>query len=253
MAEKQEPKVVDSDSDSSGEYEDAVEGPALPNLLKFTEVFNIKDFVEKQIANDLNSEDAKKQVIDSAKVVGQERDGSIIFTYVLQMPSSEDTEEESFMTMVAAYTLNQPSFKPLHTFPEYVDIVGASLDPSHRLLAFTRSEVTGDGRLYRTSVAEICPSVRTFKIDGLLERSFHKAQFIHPSLSDSYTKAAKWKFSNLLVIVDRSTVLTLTIDNRGTQRKQPKVEIMVAQQSWYQWDPDHQWLYTARFKVYTGF
>ena len=278
MADVTEQEYADSrndssEYDSSEEYIDAVDAPELPRLLQFTELFSIKGFVRDHIATrEQFGEEEVTAIVDSARIVGQERDGSFIFMWTERHVTSADDPERSLYpgsnfsgvsveglpielerahsvtTTLAMYTQPKPTFIPLHTFEEDVDVVDASIDPTHRLLAYTRVDPIEGDLVYQTSIAEVCPSSRTFNIDGLQEDRYRKVQFLYPTDSEIVYEHAQSP-SHLLVMVHGVGVLCIGVDTSGKQFRQPDYRAIESQTTWYQWDPDHQLLYTAIFLV----
>ena len=272
MSDGNEPDYVDSlrggsDYDSSEDYIDAVDAPELPRLLQFTEIFSIKSFVRDHIATREHfEEDEVAAIVESARIVGQERDGSIIFMWTErhmtadQTPrtptagvdvvavENEDALSYSVTTTLAVYTQPKPTFNPLHTFEDDVNVVDASIDPTHRLLAYTRVDPIEGDLVYQTSIAEVCPSSRTFNIDGLQEERFRKVQFLYPvdeEISYEHTRSPSF----LLMMIHGMGVLCIAVDTSGKQLRQPEFRVIEHNSIWYQWDPDHQLLYTAIFSV----
>ena len=255
----------ESESDSTDDYLDAIDGPQLPRVLQFTEVFNIRSFVRHHIASRVKENPAEAAaIVSSVRMVGQEKDGSILFTWVERRQDVEQGERESshavddddladaVTTTVAVYTQGKPTFNPLHTFDEEVNIVDASLDPTHSLLAYTTvGSVEGD-IVYHTSVAEVCPSMRTFTVEGLRPDRFRKVQYLYP---DAPELIQTWQMrAHLMVMVDRTGVLCLAVESQGGQWWQPNFSLVASDSMWYEWDPVRQLLYTAQFEVcFTGF
>ena len=258
----------ESESDSEEEYHDAVDGPQLPRVLQFTEVFNIKSFAREHIASRVRGNQAEAAaIVDSVRMVGQEKDDSILFTWVERRQDGEQEEGESpshacdydylanaVTTTVAVYTRGKPTFNPLHTFDEEVNIVDASLDPTHCLLAYTTVESMEGDVAYRTSVAEVCPSMRTFNVDGLRQDRFRKVQFLYPADASELAAAMQdhqqqQGRAHLMVMVDRIGVLCVGVESQGGQWRQPEFSLVAGACMWYQWDPVGQLLYTAQFEV----
>lgn len=251
---------VDSEYDSTEEYQDAMDRPPLPRLLQFTEVFNIKSFVRHHIASRVkDSPTEAAAIVDSVRMVGQEKDGSILFTWVERRHDVEQGERGSPLTVqdddsadpvtttVAVYTQGKPTFNPLHTFDEEMNIVDASLDPTHSLLAYTTEEAVESGIAYRTSVAEVCPSMRTFTVDGLRQDRFRRVQYLYPDTPDVFRTQQRHAY--LMVMVDRTGVLCMAVEGQGGQWWQPNFSLVASDNMWYQWDPEGQLLYTAQFEV----
>ena len=252
---------VESEYDSAEEYQDAMDRPPLPRLLQFTEVFNIKSFVRHHIASRVkDSPTEAAAIVDSVRMVGQEKDGSILFTWVERRQDVEQGERGSLLaavqdddsadpvtTTVAVYTQGKPTFNPLHTFDEEVNIVDASLDPTHSLLAYTTEEAVEGDIAYRTSVAEVCPSIRTFIVEGLRQDRFRKVQYLYPDTPD--VVRTQQRHAHLMVMVDRTGVLCLAVEGQGGQWWQPSFSLVASDSMWYQWDPEGQLLYTAQFEV----
>ena len=254
-----------SDYDSSEDYIDAVDAPELPRLLQFTEIFSIKSFVRDHIATREHFEEEEvAAIVESARIVGQERDGSIIFMWTerhmtadqtprtltagMEVVDNEDALSYTVTTTLAVYTQPKPTFNPLHTFEDDVNVVDASIDPTHRLLAYTRVDPIEGDLVYQTSIAEVCPSSRTFNIDGLQEDRFRKVQFLYPvneEISYEHTRSPSF----LLMMIHGMGVLCIAVDTSGKQLRQPEFRVIEHNSIWYQWDPDHQLLYTANFSV----
>ena len=253
----------ESEYDSSDDYQDAVDGPQLPRVLQFAEVFNIRSFVRHHIASRVkDSPTEAAAIVDSVRMVGQEMDGSILFTWVEHRQDVEQGERASphavddagvtdaattTTTTVAVYTQGKPTFNPLHTFDEEVNIIDASLDPTHTLLAYTTEESLEGEIVYSTSVAEVCPSMRTFNVEGLRQDRFRKVQYLYPDAPQLVR--TQQRHAHLMVAVDRTGVLCLAVEGQGGQWWQPSFSLVASDSMWYQWEPEGQLLYTAQFEV----
>lgn len=228
----------------------AVTSHAPVNLISFEETFNFKQFVRDHLAHS-QTDIVAEEIIKSARVVGQERDGSILFSWDVPLgPSSEKT-----VTKVGLYSLNSPSYRVLYTNPEAIHICGASVNCDRTLLTFSTQELLGADINYETYIAEIQPHSRMLSLN-LGSCDFRKVQFIYPASGSEPSRRLSRPFAlhaPLLVIIPGHWIclycFKLEVVEKGvTITSQPKSRIITENAPWYQWDPTNQWLYYARFE-----
>ena len=222
---------------------------ATPDLLTFKETFSFKSYVKESLMDNsiYGSFDCDEVISQSARIVGQERDGSILMAWDAPRQGTE-----KIVTHVGVYSPLSPSHRTIYTHESQIDICGATIDSERTLLAFTIREKQPIGLNYDTYVAEINPCNRVFSLN-LSSNDFRKLQFIHnrPRQSSGH-KNAKLNTSHLLVVIPDNWVCLYSFQlepaGKGyTVVNQPD-RIMVANElPWYQWDPQRQWLSYARF------
>lgn len=223
---------------------------AAASLVSFEETFNFPQFVKEQLVHSQSSEVAKV-ITKSAHVIGQERDGSILFSWDVLVANSPG----KFVTKVGLYSNHRPSYQVLYTHEEVVHICGATVNADRTLLAFSTHEIVGPNVNYESYVSEILPQSRTLSLN-LSSSDFRKVQFIYSSSQSSVARRPARSQSlqaHLLVIIPGHWICLYnfnleSVDRGVTIARQPKSDMLTENVPWYQWDPVNQWLYYARFE-----
>lgn len=228
----------------------AEEATEVESLLRFKETLNFSKLVQSYLVPSEHSE-AADTVLPSVKLIGQERDGAILFAWDAQSDNGE------IVTQVGIYPPVRPTFQgayhPLYKHEYCVDICAASVNFEKTLLAFTVKEVFENAVTYSTFVAEIQPQGRSFNLN-LGGPLFRKLQFLQPQISTPRTRIGRHHYvSRLLVVIPDDCVCLYQFRMQEVRlgsvlTQQPEQEVIAENFSWYQWDPQPQWLYYARFE-----
>lgn len=220
--------------------------PSPEPLLQFTESFNFEMFVQEQLASE-NPEDIE---IDSAHLIGQERDGSVLFSWNHKINTGE------MATSVGLCQQNQPSFTLLYQHDGLAVIAAASVNAEHTLLAFTITASSDEGeQIFDTFIAEIKPQSRVFTLH-ITSSDYRRVQFLQRELSPSKSLISNrtQQQSQLLVVIPGLIICVYkfkmqVVRNGAVIVSQPDNETLTKNFMWYQWDPHKQWLYYARFEA----
>ncbi len=221
------------------------------DLLSFRETFNFKSYVKENLMDNsiYGSFDYDETIASSSKIIGQERNSNILVAWDAPI----DGASSKIVTHVGIYSPLSPTHRTLYTHNEQIDICAGTVDTDKTLLAFTIRERQPNGLYYDTYVAEICPCNRVFSLN-LNSTDFRKLQFVHnktkPPTTTSYAKSKPT--SRLLVIIPDNWICLYSfqlepIDRGFTVVNQPTRSLVVNDLSWYQWDPQKQWLSYAGF------
>ena len=215
-------------------------------FLSFRVALDFQNFIERHMIecqpNDTKTRDLIRK---SARVVGQEKDGTILFTW--HAPSAPSLDK--VVTFIGVYSPNSPTYRTVYAHEDQVEIQGASIDPTQSLLAFSTCDTTTAGGSYETFVSEIKPVSRTFSLN-LSSSDFRKVQFINVQGSTA-VKGGKLLSARLLVMVPDNWIcyyrFNMEIVEKGyIVTAQPEITIIAKECPWYQWDPALQWLFYAR-------
>ena len=223
-------------------------------LMEFKEVFNFDAFVKEQLVP-AETEAAESSYLaalrSSAHLIGQERDGGVLFAWDVRAPRSAELS-----THVGWFSQASPAFRTLYRHSSRADICSASVNFERTLLAFTvRSLVEGGKVVYESKVAELQPQGRVFDLE-LRSSEYRKAQFVWPEVATPRSRTARGQqhqSSRLLLIVPDVFLVQYSfkmqqIGGGIVLDGQPTKEIVAEHFSWYQWDPAAQWFYHAKFE-----
>lgn len=228
----------------------AEEATGMESLLHFKETFNFSELVQTYLVPSEYSE-AADEILPSVKLIGQEKDGGILFAW------DSRNENGEIVTQVGMHPPFRPTFQGayqiLYKHENCADICAASVNFEKTLLAFTVREVVEDVVTYDTFVAEIQPQGRVFTLNvgGPL---FRKLQFLQPQISTPRMRVGRHHYvSRLLVVIPDDYICLYQFRMQEVRfgsvlTQQPEQEVIAENFSWYQWDPQLQWLYYARFE-----
>ena len=239
-------------ADNSHVPEEAAEGAE--SLLKFKETLDFGQFVRSHLISPEHSELAEV-VLSSARLIGQEKDGAVLFAWDAPNESGEVVTQVGCYSQVG--TTYQGFYRTLYKHEERVDICAATVNFERTLLAFTLREVVGNTITYDTFVAEIQPQGRVFTLN-LGGPLFRKLQFLQPEVSTSKPRIGRHHYVSRLLIVIPEDYICLyqfrmqVIRLGSVLTQQPESEVIAENFTWYQWDPHSQWLYYARFESTTS-
>ena len=208
-------------------------------ILKFKELYNFNDVVNKHLLKDLQPTEIE-EVNNTVKIVGQERSGSFLFSWTVNRA-----------TYIAIHFPNGPIHKLLYKFQEPTNIVSASVNEDTSLLAFTIIKENPDNPTFGTYIVNIHSEAKPvpLKLDTFY---YHKVLFLK-SMGFDYRKLGTiHPEAKLLLIMHRVGVVFYqlhlrTIQNYTVISDEPKEESITEEIDWYQWDSINQWLYYARF------
>ena len=204
-------------------------------LLTFTESFNFTKFARDHLPS---------VVSQSARLIGQEKDGTILFAWDQTSNDGDQT------TNVGLYQKNISSFATIYQHENVASIVAATVNQEHTLLAFT-IDLKDEDSTFDSYLAEIKPQNRVFTLN-IAGSDFRKLQFLYPDSSKSSHRTQPT--SNFLLIVPEKFVCLYKIKMQAVRTgalmsTQPEREIIQQNFNWYQWDPYAQFLYHARFET----
>ena len=239
-------------ADNSHVPEEAAEGAE--SLLKFKETLDFGQFVRSHLISPEHSELAEV-VLSSARLIGQEKDGAVLFAWDAPNESGEVVTQVGCYSQVG--TTYQGFYRTLYKHEERVDICAATVNFERTLLAFTLREVVGNTITYDTFVAEIQPQGRVFTLN-LGGPLFRKLQFLQPEVSTPKPRIGRHHYvSRLLIVIPEDCIclyqFRMQVVRLGSVlTQQPESEVIAENFTWYQWDPHSQWLYYARFESTTS-
>ena len=224
------------------------------SLLHFNKEFDFKKFVRERLVPSQDN-DLAQTVLSSARLVGQEKDGGVLFTWDTVSPSEDKSENDTdeVVTYVGLYSPNNPRYRTLYRHETRVHICAASVNFERTLLAFILKERRGMEITYEPSVAEIQPQGRVFTLN-IGGKSFRKIQFLHLDSSTPKSRVGKnLQYSRLLVVIPHLYMCVYTFKMQilregAVLTQQPEQELIAENFSWYQWDPHFQQMYYARFE-----
>lgn len=222
-------------------------------LLKFTESFNFEKFVRDQLVAE-NPDDIETE---SAHLIGQERDGSILFAW------NRKNNVGEMITHVGLFQQNLPSYTTLYQHENVANIVAASVNAEHTLIAFTTkaespNEEEEVEHIFDSFIAEIKPQSRVFTLN-IAGSDFRMLQFLQreSTSTKNLISSRTQQQAHLLVVIPGVIVCVYKfkmqlVRNGAVVVSQPEIETIVKKFMWYQWDPQMQWLYYARFESTTS-
>ena len=216
------------------------------SLLTFEIAFDFKAFVKHQLVPGEGAEIAD-MVVSTAKMIGQERDGKILFTW------DKKNNEGDTITSVGLYSPSSKSYHTLYLHASQANICAATVNSDATLLAFTVQTEEADETWYDCFIAEIRPQERVFTLN-LEGPSFRMLQFLHGDTSASKNRMGRSvPPSRLLLVIPNSIICQYQFKMQQVRQgaivvSQPEQEVIQRNFLWYQWDPQSQWLYYARFE-----
>ena len=222
------------------------EDPTSESLLALNIAFDFKAFVKDQLVPGEGAA-ISEMVRTTARMIGQERDGKILFTW-----DKKNNAGDTF-TNVGLYSASTSSYHTIyqHESPSY--ICSATVNADMTLLAFTvRTEEAGE-KWYDCFIAEIRPQERVFTLN-LEGPNFRMLQFLHGDTSASKNRIGRSiPPSRLLLVIPNSIICQYQFRMQQVRQgaivvSQPEQEVIQRNFLWYQWDPLTQWLYYARFE-----
>ncbi len=216
---------------------DAAMATSATPLLTFTEAFDFKEFARDHLAT----------MSESARLIGQERDGSILFVWDYTANDGDKT------TNIGLYQKNLSSFVTLFQCENLVNIVSATINAERTLLAYTLETNDNNETLFDSFIVEIKPQNRVFTLN-LTGSDFRKLQFIYPDGNISSKSSHSQQVSQLLIVVPNVFVCLYKIKMQSTRdgavmATQPDKQTILNNFVWYQWDPHTQYLYHARLET----
>ena len=222
------------------------EEPSSDSLLTFNVAFDFKNFVDKVL---IPGEGAGMAPIVSstAKMIGQERDGKILFTW-----DKKNNVGDTF-TNVGVYSPSSKSYHTIYQHETRIRICSATINTDLTLLAFTAALDENGEKWYECYIAEIRPQERVFTLN-LEGPSFRMLQFLHGDTSASKNRMGRSvPPSRLLLVVPNQIICQYQFKMQQVRQgaivvSQPEQEVIQRNFLWYQWDPQTQWLYYARFE-----
>ncbi len=205
-------------------------------LLTFTETFDFKEFVKDHLGT----------AADTARLIGQERDGSVLFTWEYTTNAGDKT------TNIGLFQKNLSSFLTLFQCENQVEIVSATINSERTLLAYTLKTSEND-IIYDSFIVEIKPQNRVFTLN-LTGSDFRRLQFIYPEGNVLSRPSHNQQVSHLLIIVPSVFVCLYKIKMQTTRdgavmATQPDKQTILSKFVWYQWDPHTQYLYHAKLET----
>lgn len=241
-----EEKPVEGDTRSMSDYSDVAPDP----LIRFVETFNFKRFVEEHLVPSEESE-ISDTVRRTAHLLGQTKNGEILFAW------NKRNNEGEFITVVGVVSQQMKMHKVVYLHDCEVDICNASINMNKTLLAFTIKQPAYevDESMYDSYIAEIQPQGRVFTLN-IPTPDFRTLQFLHIPQPSPRTRGMSKSItvSQLLVVIPGVLICLCHLKLQQVMigavlMEQPKQEILHKNFSWYQWDPNMQWLYYARFEA----
>ena len=226
--------------------DDGREAQASESLLNFDIAFDFRKFVKQQL---IPSEGAAiaMMIHSTAKMIGQERDGKILFTWD-KKNNTGDT-----ITCVGLYSPSSRSYRTLYQHESQTNICAATVNAELTLMAFTMIvEAENDDKWYTCLIAEIRPQERVFSLN-IEGPQFRMLQFLHGDTSSKNRMSRNTPLSRLLLVIPNNLICQYQFKMQPVKQgavviSQPEQEIIQRNFLWYQWDPHTQWLYYARFE-----
>lgn len=217
-------------------------------LLRFTKSFDFNQFVNEHLVPSEGS-DVSDMVRTSARLVGQSRDGGVLFAW------DKKSNAGDVVTAVGWFTQSSPAYRTLYHHESRENIIAASVNHERTLLTFTIKDRQEDGEeAYDSYIAEIQPQGRVFTLD-IKSPEFRLLQFIQPDASAPKNRIGRsQQMSHLLMIVPGVIIciyhFKMQLVRLGAiMVSQPEQEVIHKKFSWYQWDYRNQWLFFARFET----
>ncbi|CAH2000725.1 unnamed protein product [Acanthoscelides obtectus] len=170
------------------------------------------------------------------KPLGQERDGSFIFSWV-------HTKEQESRTHIGIYEYDKNLLSPVYSFPKKVNCTQASTNSDKTLLAFVIKETDEETKesTYKPYLYKIGTHFDD-AYDWKLERNRQiMVQFLYPRVSVlSENQPAK-----LLVLVHHEYIFQYQVKLKTDNIEDDCLsqETLVGKFLWAQWDPEQQTLY----------
>ncbi|XP_013408304.1 protein pigeon isoform X2 [Lingula anatina] len=203
-------------------------------MLKFTCCFDISKEFEHLIRATQNEQNVNPEL--SATVVGQEKDGIVLYTWDSKSQFSGDIE----VTHVGIYDPVKQTNKVLFIHDKKLTIVGASINQEHSLLG-----------TYKVFLAELQPQNNVFNLNIQRQR-YVKVQFLYGQYRGFGETA--YKESHMLVFLHKEAIglyhiAMARMGDKGIMMSgQPKTEICFGKFAWAQWDMHLQRLYIIHHK-----
>ena len=227
--------------------DDGREDPASVSLLTFDITFDFRAFVREQLIPAEGAAVTPEMVTSTAKMIGQERDGKILFAW------DKKNNMGATITSVGLYSPSSKSYLTVFLHESRANICSATVNSDASLLAFTIQMEENNEKIYDCFISEIRPQGRVFTLN-LEGPSFRMLQFVHSDMSASKNRMSRnVPPSRLLLIIPNSIICQYQFKLQQVRQgsvvvSQPEQEIIQRNVLWYQWDPHSQWLYYARFE-----
>lgn len=229
-------------------------GPPPEPLLRFTETFSFKKFVEEHLVSP-EEEELADMVRSSAHLVGQTRSGEVLYAWDRQVSGDES------ITTVGLFNHQTKSHHTIYQHDCKISVCDATINYEKTLLAFTIKEAAyeDDQHMYDSYIAEIQPQGRVFTLN-IPSPNYRMLQFLHRESSQApkiRMTSKTTQMSHLLVVIPSVLICLYHFKMQlimlgAVMVGQPEKEILQKNFAWYQWDPHTQWLYYARFETNTS-
>ncbi|KAL3289631.1 hypothetical protein HHI36_023041 [Cryptolaemus montrouzieri] len=180
-----------------------------------------------------NNSSSQTDAVTDWRLIGQEQNGNLLFSW------TQKTEEKK-QTRIGCYDLPKNQVYILHTFPDVVNCIQASVDQSNTYLAFVIKNVRDNSFVYKPYILNI--EKPDIVVDLEIERSQQiMIQFLYHKTS-VLSEAVSTKF---LVMVHQECILQYYIKDTSSELKLSSFtyESIVRIFIWAQWDPLNQVLY----------
>ncbi|XP_070559067.1 gamma-secretase-activating protein-like isoform X2 [Ptychodera flava] len=218
---------------------------------------DINDFVRTRKCQQAQSEPRatsageKDSESDNVTIIGQERNGEILFTWDDQ-PPSEKRKANGEVTYIGLYDQSTKKNSVLFIHDSNVHIVGCSINQERTLIAFTTLGNVGSSKetkptlsgVYRSFLAEVQPQNRVFSLN-IERRNLLKCQFLYSKLKGFSETPSK--DTHMLFFLHKESIGQYRIslgrmgDKAVVMIGQPRTKQIAKKFLWAQWD-----VYTQR-------
>ncbi len=225
---------------------------AVEPLLRFKKAFDFQKFVQDHLVPPKNN-DLAKTVLSTARLIGQEKDGGVLFVWDTASPSEGGDAAGEIVTHVGWYSQTSPRYRVLYRHETRANICAATVNFERTLLAFTVQSTVGNEVTYEPFVAEIQPQSRVFTLN-MNGSEFRRLQFLNLDMTTPKNRISRNILSSRLLLVIPDVYACLytfkmqMLREGAVLTQQPEQEVIADNFSWYQWDPLLQRLYYASFE-----
>ena len=228
-------------------------------MVEFEEKYNFVSAVLPHIQHFLSNTDEKYEnteadstgdspSIDDFKptVIGQERNNYVLYTFFNKSADKPSPRK----TYIALIDPTSDKSKLLFIHEKEIEVVNASINEEHTLLAFTVRDIQTNGghispgsslEIYKSYLAEVLPQNRVFSLN-IEWHTYQKVQFL-------YSTMPSFKMSHMLFFHHKESIGLYHIpvskigDGGYIMSNQPKTEQLVRQFLWCKFDAFSQRLY----------
>lgn len=216
-------------------------------MLELKIISDIGQDIKNYILSRHKKSDKMSDVPLNLRLINQEKDGSILFTWDEKQP-----EDDVPRTYIGLFCHDSKNHQIVWTFNQVEYVASCSINQHHTLVAFTILNQNEEGLegydVYTAFLAEILEPNRLFSLN--IERiNFLKVQFLHLTTGPGQGNEMLEREAYMLVFLHKESISLYHIplaragEDAMVMKRQPEKEQLAGEFMWCSWDVHHQRLH----------